>query len=404
MLVEFKVKNFKSIKDDMVFSMETGYNVKKTVKTPFNAFEVQKDLKLLKSSLIFGPNASGKSNFLEALWGLRTIVVSPPHQITKPLSYQPYKSGVIDLPTEYDITFFYDEQLYHYAISFTDQAIHHEKLEIDDVVIWDRRLLDLPELRDNQTLIDYYQGKNQKAAASVLKWFETDVVFLDKYQYNRKSRNELFELLASSEKKKQFLTILQHADFNIVDVQIVEQPPRRYMQEYLDTIESDDERNRFLESTKTMNLQFIHQSKEASDFLVSLEQESAGTQKAVILILALLAHQGKIILLDEFDDSFHLSLSTMFLSLINSEFQYSQFILTSHEISLMDHNMRNDQIYFMSKNKFGESEIISLFDYKTELKRNDAKYSKKYLQGRYGAVPNIDVDEILEVMRPNQEV
>ena len=77
MLVEFKVKNFKSIKDDMIFSMETGYNVKKTAKTSFNAFEVQKDLKLLKSSLIFGANASGKSNFLEALWELRTLVVSP---------------------------------------------------------------------------------------------------------------------------------------------------------------------------------------------------------------------------------------------------------------------------------------------------------------------------------------
>ncbi|GAB2021629.1 hypothetical protein RyT2_07030 [Pseudolactococcus yaeyamensis] len=53
-------------------------------------------------------------------------------------------------------------------------------------------------------------------------------------------------------------------------------------------------------------------------------------------------HQGKIILLDEFDNSFHLLISMMLLSLINSEFQYSQFILTSHEISLMDHNMRND--------------------------------------------------------------
>lgn len=402
MLVEFKVKNFKSIKDEMIFSMETGYNVKKTAKTPFNAFKVKKNIKLLKSSLIFGSNASGKSNFLDALWNMRTVVVSPKRQVTKPLLYQPYKSNTDKIPTDYEITFFHDAQLYHYAISFTDQAIHHEKLEIDDVVIWDRSDQDLPELRDNQTLIDYYQSINQKAAVSVLKWFKTNIVFVDKY--NSKGRSSLFELLASEEKKKKFLAILQHADFNIVDVQVVEQQPPRYAQEFLETLESDDERESFLESIKTLDLQFIHQSKEKSDFLISFYNESDGTQKAVILILALLAHQGKVILQDEFDDSFHLSLSTMFLSLINSEFQYSQFILTSHEISLMDHNMRNDQIYFMSKNKFGESKMISLFDYKTELKRNDAKYSKKYLQGRYGAVPNIDVDEILEVMQPNQEV
>lgn len=402
MLVEFKVKNFKSIKDDMIFSMETGYNVKKTAKTSFNAFEVQKDLKLLKSSLIFGANASGKSNFLEALWELRTLVVSPTRQVTEPLSYQPYKSNVKNLPTEYELTFFHDAQLYHYAIGFTDQAIHHEKLEIDDTVIWDRSHQDLPELRDNQTLIDYYQSRNQKAAASVLKWFETNIVFVNKY--TSKDRSSLFELLRSPEKKKQFLAILQHADFNITGVQVVERQSVEFIKSILGELRPNPERNNALMFLKALDLQFVHQSEETSDFLISFDQESAGTQKAVILILALLAHQGKVILQDEFDDSFHLSLSTMFLSLINSEFQYSQFILTSHEISLMDHNMRNDQIYFMSKNKFSESEIISLFDYKTELKRNDAKYSKKYLQGRYGAVPNIDVDEILEVMRPDQEV
>ena len=119
----------------------------------------------------------------------------------------------------------------------------------------------------------------------------------------------------------------------------------------------------------------------------------------MVLALYILNNTNKTLLIDEFDRSYHLELAKALLKLINSEKQTNQFILTTHELSLMDTNLRQDQIWFAEKNRFGETELFSVFDFDDPgLKRSDFNYKKRYLEGLYGATQMVNTDLLLEVL------
>ena len=124
---------------------------------------------------------------------------------------------------------------------------------------------------------------------------------------------------------------------------------------------------------------------------IELSNESAGTQAFIILALHFLLtqkNQGKVILVDEFNSSFHIELSEALLNLINRTKQNNQFILTTHELFLMDYELRKDQIYFAEKDREGSTDLFSLFDFaESERKLKNVTYERDYLNGRYGGMP-----------------
>ena len=105
-------------------------------------------------------------------------------------------------------------------------------------------------------------------------------------------------------------------------------------------------------------------------------------------ILDALKH-GLVLIIDEIDARLHPNLCEALISLFNSKHankKGAQLIFATHNTLIMNRNMlRRDQIYFIEKDKFGESELYSLLDYKKV--RSDASYDKDYLLGKYGAVP-----------------
>ena len=124
--------------------------------------------------------------------------------------------------------------------------------------------------------------------------------------------------------------------------------------------------------------------------------ESTGTKQMMAVALTLLysLHKDRVIIMDEFDDSFHLSLTKALLNIINSESNTNQFIFTTHNLNLLDSNLRVDQIYLMEKDFMGKTDVYSLFDF-NELKgvsRSDISFAKRYLNGQFGALPDIDVE------------
>lgn len=401
MLIEFSVTNFKSIKNNIVFSMEKGENTRKTSKTQHNVLKVSPSINLLKSALIFGANASGKSNFLEALIVLNLLVVTSTETVVDKLDYKGY--GNSTKPTQFEISFLKNKIEYFYSISYDSTTIYSEVLKENNEVVFDR-LTDQPEtLRDNQTLIYYYQRNNHSAASNAYKWFAEDLIF--DHGYISIPDQILYKKILDPITKDKFIKILKKADFNIVDAQLVESPPDKYLLKFAkDNFEDLTRREQFIKRNQEATLVLVHENKELGNFNLSLKSESLGTQAAIKFILTMLSYDSnKVLLFDEFDTSFHINLSKTFLSLINSEFQKSQFILTTHEPELMSHNMRKDQIYFMEKDIEGASTMYSLFDFNQSDTRNDGKsYTKKYLAGRFGGLPVIDEEEILEVLgEPN---
>lgn len=195
------------------------------------------------------------------------------------------------------------------------------------------------------------------------------------------------------------MKFLKAADFNIIDVEVKE---RRVL---TPKVQIDFNGEMFMpkneETYATIyDVYTTHHSKD-KDFQVHFDNESTGTKAFMFLALYILRNEnaGKVLLIDEFDRSFHLELAEALLDVFTHEKQLNQFILTTHELSLMDHKLRQDQIWFAEKNEYGETELFSIYDFDDiSLSRGDFGYKKRYLEGRFGATQIINHSALLEVL------
>ncbi len=134
---------------------------------------------------------------------------------------------------------------------------------------------------------------------------------------------------------------------------------------------------------------------------MSLDLESQGTKKLFIIAEFILSAlmQGKIVVIDEFNNSLHPAITKFVMQSFNSvdiNRANAQLVVNTHDTNLLENKLvRRDQIWFVTKNKFGESELFSLLEY--DGVRSDALYEKNYLLGKYGAVPYIDLDAMLSL-------
>lgn len=148
---------------------------------------------------------------------------------------------------------------------------------------------------------------------------------------------------------------------------------------------------------KFYDVYVTHQG-EGGPFTIGFGGESAGAQNFMVLGLYLLKSNGKTLLVDEFDQSYHPTLAQALLQLINSSAQTSQFILTTHTLSLMDCDLRQDQIWLVEKNRFGESNLVSLYDF-DDPELSAGHYRERYLAGYYGVTQLINPYSLTEALK-----
>lgn len=119
---------------------------------------------------------------------------------------------------------------------------------------------------------------------------------------------------------------------------------------------------------------------------------SEGTERLLCYLGWMLAalDQGRVILIDEIDSKLHFLVADYLIKLFNSidnNPKNAQLICTAHNVMLMDEDLRRDQIYFTSKDQYGESSLVALSDYKNVRKEN--LFSKRYLAGFYSKLPDM---------------
>ncbi|MEJ6401076.1 AAA family ATPase [Nicoliella lavandulae] len=397
MLIDFKVENYRSFKYEQDFSMETGARLRKYKEN--NTFELinqNKKINLLKSSMIFGANANGKTNLIYSIMMLRQLVVVPTKSDVQKLNFDSFAHKKGD--TKFEITFLKKQKEYKYSIQYNPNEVVKEKLLVNNELIFDRdrqKFNTLPEqlnaikdnIRRNQLMLFFAQQNNVEQASQAYRWFYDELILI-----NTKSvPNVRFKMLMNHKFKSKFIKFMQAADFNIVDVDVKENsaPSPKFIAQRLGLINDSDDEG-VSQTTKVYDVYFTHKSNE-NDFLLTFHEESEGTKIFVLLALNILSNQNKVLLIDEFDRAYHLELSKALINLINSKDQNNQFILTTHNLSLMDCKLRTDQIWFAEKNRYGQSKLFSLFDFDDpKLKRKDVKYKKQYLEGRYGATQIVD--------------
>ena len=374
MLIDFQVKNFRSFKDEVSFSMEAGLEINELDTSHTHLIGEEK---LLKSAVVFGGNANGKSNLIKAFMLLKQLVLMPTMSEEERLIVDTF--ALTKTPTSFVIKFMKQGLFFEYYLTYDVSGIIDETLLVNGDINFERKSQSfesypkkleilLPTIRKNQLFLFFAQNHNALEAKVAYSWFVENMIFIETECIN----TSLFEKLKDASLKEKFLTFLKAADFNISDVEVLQRKvpgPQAT---------SDSTRR------TVSDLYCTHVLKNET-FKLNFFDESAGTQAFIAIAIHLLLNdnqQEKVFLIDEFNRSFHLELAQELLEIFNHEKQKNQFIMTTHELTLMDDNLRQDQIWFAEKNAEGQTELFSVYDFKNAPEVNHKKY---YLEGRYGA-------------------
>ena len=376
MLIDFSFKNVRSFKDEVTFSMEVGEGI--TDYAEENTIS-SGEIEVVKSSFIFGGNASGKTNVIRAFQLLRQVVV---HGTPSELDLLPMDTFASDYGNTYfKIRFSKNKKIYEYTIKYNLGYIVNESLSVDNTVVFNRTIDDVimppliknlrESLRDNQPLLFFAQTNNVPEAKEAYEWFAQDILTPSLINNNLRNQQLFRPLHTNPELKEKVLYFLRAADFNIKDIKT---------QEVIVPISSDPDK-----SEKVLLLHCEHEGPDNISFKVDYEAESIGTRIFLLLIMTILENQNnsKLFLIDEFDRSLHPKLVNILLCIFN-EWNHTgtQLIATTHDTDILDAPLRTDQIWFVDKSYEGVSTLDSAFDF-NEQSIKDIK--KNYQDGLYGA-------------------
>jgi AAA15 family ATPase/GTPase len=420
MLLEFKVKNFRSLRDECTLSMVASSD-KTLTQTNLLQTEIKGLPHVVRTAAIYGANASGKSNVIRAIQVMRDIVVgSANYQIGQPfLMVQPFKLDTISAanPTEFEITFLLKGVRYQYGFSLTTERIISEWLfayPTAKAQKWFEREYDPDKEIDIYHPGPHLSGQRslwQKATKQNSLYLSTAV------QLNSEQLKGIFEwfshslitfpdnLIPSSDYTISYIRnntdnaikdFLVNADISIDDIRIIRQKaPMTHLNfnfttgEIKNTIEEKD--------VYIPRFQHITQNGSA---IFELTDESGGTQKLFVLAGPLfdILKNGYVLFVDELERGLHPLLVRQLITLFQNpkiNAHGAQLIFTSHETSLLNPELlRRDQIWFIEKNIDQASALFPLTEFAP--RKNEA-FEAGYLAGRYGAVPILDTKQDIGV-------
>lgn len=417
MLLEFTVNNFKSIKDDVKFSMLTSS------KDEGNYFPIR-NYNLLRSSIIYGANASGKSNFLRAMAFMRNFVLNHYKilQSTDKIPYEPFKlcNETEKASKSFEIVFFIDEIKYRYGFEidsdtvyaewlFADEKGKESKLFFRDVEIAD--YVNPNKFKEGYSFFNKKEGKikvpkNQlfiwkcdqeenAISTKILQWFN-QFNMID--GTNHKEYIEYTQdMMKDDSFKNEIIKLVKTADIGIDDIQIEESNvPLEVLEKMLlpDSLKNELLTNGGAKSTSlnTFHKKYSNEGDLIDDVVFELnKEESKGTRKFFAMSAPILdtLKNGKILIIDELDASLHPILTQHLIKLFYDEKvnrKNAQLIFATHDTNLLNRFMfRRDQIWLTEKNQYGATDLYSLAQFKNVRKKED--FEKQYIQGKYGAIP-----------------
>ena len=414
MLIEFTVKNYKSIRDTQTLSMVAASGDELKASNTFLSTDATPQT-LLRSAVIYGANASGKSTLLQALYEMQTIVVkSASTQSGELLPVTPFllDEETATAATEFEVVFLVDGVRYQYGFAATQSRITEEWLFVSpkgraqhwfnrewDVesasYAWDFSKLFAGEkqlwqksTRDNALFLSTAVQLNSKALAPVFNWFFAKLNILGS---DGVSETFTAKMCKEAQSKANVLAFLQAADIDIADLSIqVEQFSEKHVPEEI----PDEIKSILLAShpkLEMLKVRTIHQNKQGKPIEFKLADESDGTRKlfdfAGPLIDTLQA--GNVLLIDELHNSLHPKLVHFLLNLLHSDISnpnHAQLIFTTHDTAILNQSvLRRDQIWFVEKDQAQASQIFPLTDFHPRKGRENLLAN--YMDGRYGALP-----------------
>jgi transporter len=409
MLIRFSFKNFKSFKNENCLDMEATslkeheYNIAKIENGDY-----------LKIVAIYGANASGKTNVLQAFsYMKKKVLVSDDSRINNNLSEENIFTFMINNePISLEVEILAENnKIYKYGFEVLNNAIISEWL-------YEKRVNKFYEIFDRTN--NNIEVKDNKNKLLGLANVDEKTLFLNvfaKIDKNNEDFNNVYNWFIDANYLDLGDPDFENALNNRISLKIIED--KKYKEELLKfiktfdaTIDSINISPNSLEELKNTNgvvkVELVHNGEDGNKKALPLVLESNGTMKMFHLFDFLMdtLRNGRVLFVDELDAKLHPLLTRYIINLFhNSEKNIGngQLIYSTHDtVNLNKETFRRDEIWFVEKDKNGVSELYSLSDYIIEDEngnakkvRNDATYNKDYLTGRYGAIPVLEEFDII---------
>ncbi len=405
MILEFCVTNYMSIKDDLKLSF-IATSLKESTVEPNDLFPVgDTGISLVRSAVIYGANASGKSNVLKAFDFFKRFIISSfkDSQAGEAIEVENFRLNATTAvePTTMEATFTDGDFIYRYGFEVDNKAVRVEwlykrasKKRAKEMEVFYRdgnettvhpksqllqELVTKKMVRDNALLLSTAAQFNETTAVNILHWLgDTNILFCSE---DEELWKKAIKYLDDDELRRRITTFARYADLGIEDITKTGNRIVSHHRQY-----DDDGR-------EVNNVSFSFTS-----------NESEGTIKYFSLAYPIIdaLDNGKRVIIDELDSKLHPLLVKRIVALFNdakTNPNGAQLLFTAHDTFLLSAGLfRRDQVWFTQKDSFGATELYSLAEYKV---RSTSPFEKEYLLGRYGATPLIG--EMEEIFNPSKQ-
>lgn len=426
MLVEFTVKNYRSIKDEQVLSLAKAKGDELEDSNCFTP-DAPSSVPLLRSAAIYGANAAGKSNIIHAMMAMESIVrnSASSNQEGDEISVTPFlfDDDSPSEPSEFEMVFISEGVRYQYGFAATKYNVVEEwliaypkgrpqrwfsrsfnsKTKLSEYKFSDsltgQKSVWQSATRTNALFLSTAVLLNSEQLKPVFNWFKKRLRPTDVGGWGPSFTATLCDEEVT---KKRILSFLKAADFNIHDIKV---DKKKFDLEMLSDEIPESARASIIKELKEkefLDIKTIHKTASNKLVLLDFEEESDGTQQFFSFIGPWLdtLKNGNILVIDELHDSLHPKMVKYLVGLFNNSKtnpKNAQLIFTTHETSILNQDVfRRDQVWFCEKDKSQATSLYPLTDFSPRKDRENIEMG--YLSGRYGALPYVrefDLDEVI---------
>jgi len=398
MIIEFKIKNYNSYKNEESLSFERKSKEKSGTKFIVN----KNSLDILKTSGLVGVNGSGKTSLLSGLDFMKKMVLqSQKHNVDTNIRHSPFIAEQ-GKPTDFELTFISENKKYVYGFSYTNKkiikefAIVYETQKPTEIFRRDENNIDKRFVFSNkryekelkplthsvipQTLmLSRAVQLNSKTLKPIYDFFSKIFTISDIFNMPPD-----FELLKDKKLKNDLLDKLSFADFSINDLELVKRKIKA-----IEFIQIDDKgtMNQNISEQEIMDLDLIHKHK-GKPIKINFNAESSGTKKFILIFYNLLKlAKDSIILYDEIETSYNIEIVEFILNSFSKNENMSQLLFTTHQPEILNY-LRSDQINIIEKED-AVSKIINLHNIVKNNPKINKNYGDYYREGVLGGFPHV---------------
>lgn len=413
MLLDIEIKNLKSFKNQTIFSMEAENKIEDR-----NSFEVEvgkEKFELLKTAVLFGGNASGKSNFTSVLSIFRYYLFN---KGIEKYNKEGFRFGEEDKNSTIKVRNVVNDKIYEYIleINFNTKKIIKEKLYItalerklvferenNKIVKYDKETFSEYEITIgfiNETLTD-----SDSVISRIIEWrvpeeIEKYIFYIDKIKINNYSDDLGKYIYENKNNKKLVIEFLKKIGIIVNDIEVYREKNEFFLKNIRESKEfqilSEKEQEKLLSQIAYIyRIHFVYEDNQKQKYKLEYYEQSAGTQKILSMFFPIynLLNNGGVMIIDELDITLHYSLIKEIIKMFNSvEYnrKNAQLIFTTHNLLLLDFNLfREDQIWFLENNDVSTgTELYSLSD--VEGYEKNKYLLRDYLNGNFGGIPKLE--------------